>query len=486
MALLNENLNSLVHGYAGSVSEVARRAKIDRSTLYKILRGERVPTFLQLQSLLNAVDASTEQSQAILSSYSISHTTESTKIFKKHIYSLLRTICLAQSSVLHANHSLPLNTTTESFSPPSIVEDSIALERLLRQALFHYARSQTARPLFLSPLINKLAIDCLIEAFSHSEAKVHTVMQLSFFTKAAETDPNFEKNLALLSQSVPFLFLEKMQYQAHLSYSDNTLVNSGNLLPVYILFPEFALMMDVNGQKAICIQDSPSVELLRQQFNQAFLQAEDVLFLKAHRYSPADIINLTSTLFRQSRSACWLHYEPPLLCCLDPDLAPKMFIPSSSPATIDFSVLLTSLAEILRLTPTCYFSEDGLLNFVRTGQLGGLLTELYQPLTPENRLHLLRRLRELCLREDRVIRLINSQILPLAPNVQLDVYDNTSIQIFQKTSCVHPTEFRTASICEPSITQTVLKHLTHLEADGVARSQQYTVHFIDSCIRLLL
>ena len=49
MKELHDRLKSLIQEHSGSISmaEIARKANIDRSTLYKILRGERKPTASQ-------------------------------------------------------------------------------------------------------------------------------------------------------------------------------------------------------------------------------------------------------------------------------------------------------------------------------------------------------------------------------------------------------------------------------------------------------
>ena len=58
MSELNDRIKALVAQYPGSKSELARLARIDRSTLYKILNGQRLPTETQLQDLLTVLPVS--------------------------------------------------------------------------------------------------------------------------------------------------------------------------------------------------------------------------------------------------------------------------------------------------------------------------------------------------------------------------------------------------------------------------------------------
>ena len=55
MSELTQTLKILVTRYPGTMAELARKASIDRSTLYKIVSGQRTPREFQLVHLAYAL-----------------------------------------------------------------------------------------------------------------------------------------------------------------------------------------------------------------------------------------------------------------------------------------------------------------------------------------------------------------------------------------------------------------------------------------------
>ena len=68
MSRLSDQIQKLIDPFPGSFSELARSAGIDRSTLYKIANGKRLPTHRQLKNLLEVCQAKPQQQQDITQS----------------------------------------------------------------------------------------------------------------------------------------------------------------------------------------------------------------------------------------------------------------------------------------------------------------------------------------------------------------------------------------------------------------------------------
>lgn len=61
---LSKSLKILVERYPGTMAELARQAQIDRSSLYKIMDGKRMPNRAQLQRLIHALGLSAPPGRA--------------------------------------------------------------------------------------------------------------------------------------------------------------------------------------------------------------------------------------------------------------------------------------------------------------------------------------------------------------------------------------------------------------------------------------
>ena len=60
---LSKSLKILVDRYPGTMAELARQAQIDRSSLYKIMDGKRMPNRAQLQRLIHALGLNARQAE---------------------------------------------------------------------------------------------------------------------------------------------------------------------------------------------------------------------------------------------------------------------------------------------------------------------------------------------------------------------------------------------------------------------------------------
>lgn len=69
MTELIQSLKAAVARYPGTMAELARRAAIDRSTLYKILGGQRTPRREQLERLTDALELTEEEKTTLLVQY---------------------------------------------------------------------------------------------------------------------------------------------------------------------------------------------------------------------------------------------------------------------------------------------------------------------------------------------------------------------------------------------------------------------------------
>ena len=66
---LSKSLKILVDRYPGTMAELARQAQIDRSSLYKIMDGKRMPNRAQLQRLIHALGLSARQAEHLTTQY---------------------------------------------------------------------------------------------------------------------------------------------------------------------------------------------------------------------------------------------------------------------------------------------------------------------------------------------------------------------------------------------------------------------------------
>lgn len=95
----------------------------------------------------------------------------------------------------------------------------------------------------------------------------------------------------------------------------------GTLMPVYLLLPTAALMMDRLGQKGYIITDREAVENLRLAFSRKYIDAVPVLNLATGTHGFMESMQLYSKLFAETRKCCMVRYQPPFSLFADEKIA---------------------------------------------------------------------------------------------------------------------------------------------------------------------
>ncbi len=156
MSRLSDQIQKLIDPFPGSFSELARSAGIDRSTLYKIANGKRLPTHRQLKKLLEVCHATPQQQQDITQSFHLITTDSATQERNIHLQTLLESFL----------HSPTLNDITIPDGSPKINESSLFtnfndIQLTLTSALKRYLSAPSAMPLMISPRLPSILCNCL-------------------------------------------------------------------------------------------------------------------------------------------------------------------------------------------------------------------------------------------------------------------------------------------------------------------------------------
>ena len=185
MSELSNSIKRLAEKFPGSTSELARQVRIDRSTLYKIMGGRRLPTEAQLQNLLSVLHATPAEYTALTHLYAHSQQTGAAAHRQQLLQALLSSAFRAQRIIQEANSLLESGDTP--LSAPAFLQGE-ELRTFLPQRLRQYLLSGDARPLMLSPRLNQTVGRAMVTAFASSVSAPKPVWQLcQFLEDGSET-----------------------------------------------------------------------------------------------------------------------------------------------------------------------------------------------------------------------------------------------------------------------------------------------------------
>lgn len=478
---LTQALKVLVTRYPGTMAELARQAAVDRSSLYKFCNGQRVPSLDQLERLADALELTGEQRTTLLLQYK-QRSRSTDPHLRAELHRLLAAAFLVEEYT-QGTSSLS-NEQAQALPCPTYVEGIRAVSHALASLLASHLLSGDTRPLLLSPFSNEMLDRVLIDRFSCAQGQSVPVCQLLLFTPDSGIPRERIGDIANLTRTLPFLFLPKMSYKAHVVRSDMSATPPGILMPVYLLFPEKAIFMDAAGQKAMILSDTDVVHSLRLSFSRTFVDAASVLKLASTAHDFRESIALYSTLFTGQPHSFMVRYQPPFSLFADVDMAARVLRPAPGQEAL-VPAMLDYLNTWNRQKPDLYFCEEGLLQFVRSGAMYDLPPELITAPDNATRRELLLRLRRAAADDRRTVRIVNTSQLPLTPSMSVNVFAGRGVVFCQADPTPDKLCCREYLMEDPLLTETLMHYLNDLRGTEHIRSQKYTLDFIDYCLRLL-
>ena len=216
---LSKSLKILVDRYPGTMAELARQAQIDRSSLYKIMDGKRMPNRAQLQRLIHALGLNARQAEHLTTQYDELRSGAQAHRTDEALYELLQTAMRSRDNLMNdVLAPMPRSEADlEAAFTSRCYQGYQAVTQQLHLLLTRYLRSEEKRPLMLSPFVGERALSSiLIGAFS-AEASPKPVWHLLRFVTNNDAQENFIGNVRTVSRALPFLVLRSMQYEARLS-----------------------------------------------------------------------------------------------------------------------------------------------------------------------------------------------------------------------------------------------------------------------------
>lgn len=481
MSELTQTLKILVTRYPGTMAELARKASIDRSTLYKIVNGQRTPREFQLEHLADALELSDDQRSALLQQYKQRSRGTDPRL-RAELHHLLE-VSFRVEDFTHREGIVSNEAAGQLRCSEQYLEGSRAVAAAVASLVANHILSGDTRPLLLSPFTNPTLDRVLVERFSAADGAPVTLAQLLIFAENRDIPRERVSDVSVLTRTLPFLFLPKLNYEARVVSSVMTEPSPGTLMPVYLLLPEAAVMMDRQGQKAYIITDRRAVENLRLAFSRKYLNAASVLKLATEAHDLSESMALYSDLFSEKRRCSMIRYQPPFTLFVDEKTAMQFVRPDAAQQS------LPALLEYLRMwstqAPDLYFCEEGLLQLVRTGKMFDVPPDLCDAPDIPTRRELLLRLRRAAESDRRTLRIVDSAQLALTPSMSVNVFQGRGVVFCQAIQEPNGLYCREYLMQDPTLTEALLAYLNDGHASDWVRSQKYTLDFIDYCLRLL-
>ena len=480
---LTTALHTLILGYPGKMAELSRRTGIDRSTLYKFAKGERLPSGEQLYQLAQALElAPNTAADLMLQGNALRGSDE--PVLRAEVELLLNTLFRVQRELKAVPPLTIMPAAAEAAPVCGALKNAVEVEHTTLQLCLQCLQSSDVRPILVSPLCAAPLLHAMQQAFSAWNGRQHGVRQLLRLSRPGASVAGDAGNIRAITRSAPFLFFNSVNYEAHFVTSPTVENLPGILSDSYVLFPTAAVF--VSGETGVLVTEPAVVENFRQNFEAQYRAADSFLTIGGSSHYFYESAGLYESLLDGGGRGCYLRWQPPLSLFLTEDIVQNVTLtPCVAPDAV-FDLVNRYLKKWTAQPADAIFTRAGLLEFVRTGRISDLPAALYEPFSPAVRRSLLLNLRAACEDGTRQLLIADPEQLPLEPDLHIAVFEGQGVVFCQSLpAALNEPCCREYLLRDPLLTASMAAFIRRLKADSRLHDQNYTRSFIDSCLDML-
>lgn len=475
MTPFGQMLKDLITESGEGISRIASLTKIDRPTIYKYISGDRMPTKDGLFRLLDVLKATAEEKRKLISQYELENEGEIIYYQRQAVKRLLEslgTINVRDSS--SSTHQTPeVLAQNDSSSPISVLRSkSAVLSELLR------AVSAEQCGVCLFPGIPTEALHFIIDTVSRKSKNSLPIRHVWSYPKQIQSDRDVQRCVEGLSDAITFSMSPNINYQTYYIYeSGNILPSEANVFPYTIVFSQLIVQLAPDATCAIAIRSPEVIEIYRDRFNQMVFSGQ---VLVSSGLDATKAIASFSQMEQQSGQIYKIMLQP----CLPKfatDETVHRVLSQIREQNADMAAQMMGRVELLRQADNdkAVFSEQGISLFSKKGYVEDLPNLLYETITREERVGILRGLRAYCCGHE--CRMLRPNGLRLSENVMVEICRDTGV-VFVFTD---KTEHRVAVVKEDGVVKAFCDFMEYLFRSEHVASREETVSMIDRYIGYL-
>ena len=188
-------------------------------------------------------------------------------------------------------------------------------------------------------------------------------------------------------------------------------------MPVCVLFPDVVCLWISTCKSASVLTEPSVVQCLRMEFSRQYLEAPVFFSLASDAHSFEQAMAFGNQLLDNETEACYMRAQPPVSKFIDMEMIGRYAPPGVGGAGNHAGPgrLHAGLAD---RPYEFYFSEDGLMDFVRTGRIVGCRCLPDRAAAPGGPPGTAAGMRTACENNTAVLRIVSAEAFPLDPTLR--------------------------------------------------------------------
>lgn len=463
------------------VYSLLKYCNLDRSTMYQIINGKRNPTSKELfHKMAEFLHLTPSEYQNFEEAYLISkigaNTYYSRKSTEKYLLHFPRDFSYIPPKLPKVSLSSEIDLF-DTISKCTVLSTQMEINHFLHRMIL----SEANKPCGKIALLIQPDCDFLFDLLSSLHQTGSLTIEHTFcLSNTQQTTNNHELySLIYLKRLVP-LYFTNTDYHPYYFYDDiNSHYHSFNGFPCLILTSDSAVTCTSDYHTGIFYRDSAVVSTLWDLYYS--YQNCCTPFFYMMDYIPENGQNFDDELYKKAPS-----YILQPEACMTPFITKELLSNALSPDLPDRDIMIQQIYGLLQANAKqlesenihIYFTQQGLIEFSRTGRIKEVPDSLYRPFTPEERISMLKEIIPYCVRGNYLI--LKKPLNQLSENLHLCVNTNSGYLLFNtlfgKTLCL--------IINEPGILSVFMDYLENLD-DTYLYTGEQTAVFVKNIISQL-
>lgn len=461
--------------------KIAQKASINRTTLQKILSGERKPSDTIYNKILPFLKLTPFEKAQLSEAFDICLI--GNDIFERRNY--VRRLLERIPDISVSSSGGPAFEDTGHSALPDIHDTSLLHGTFtIRRFLFQMIQKECKEfspcikinapansSLFYSLISDNIELLC-----SHSVKIQH----LTCFLRSAFQNGSPVFNLQLLENIIPFLPITKLNYQVHYYYRNDPTETDyrQTAFPYYVLFSNLAVMISSDYSTALCLTAPEIVIQIGNHFDAALVNA---MSFTTTFQDPQNVLLHLMEMDLNDLPFYTLEFQPCLTTYLTDKIIQTQIRPGVKNAEA-LSKMVLSRAHQLRTLSShiSIFSKSGLFDFAQNGLISDLPSEYTLPFSVRNRIAILESLYQDILANQHTYCMLNPLTFPISKNLICLFHPDSSLDFGYFSgddNC-----YNCLRINERTLLETFDDFFKYLQTSSLICSKEETLTVIRSCI----
>lgn len=364
---IQELLKKHIENNGYSIYQIAGQSGMNRSSLQKVLSGQRRLTDDMYEEITSFLALSPTEKAECDRAFMIDKIGDKRYLTHMEIMNMLelpKAFFYNQQTDIYENSDLDMSSLPEQL----ILHDRFRIMNLFYHIICLETEKESEPYVYTFLDMGSRKISSMLSVFCNSRFKELSVVHLLEFNKSADMNGNYDNvhNIEVLTNLLPFFAAFEGKYTIRYYYcNDYRYSDSAVALPYYVISNNYVIQLSADLSTAVFISDKEIHKHYVSTFNRLMTSSA---LLTSNPQSPVDMLDTLSDVSPMDQSPSCINIQPTLEMFITADMVDK-YIKDIPYKDVIRAKLLERINQLKQIgNHTIFFTQEGLELFALHGK----------------------------------------------------------------------------------------------------------------------